>query len=169
MRTAALIIATFTLSALDADAADPAKQTPIPDHCPVTLPTEPLYVAPGEEKAVDPARGIFLYGTDALFTQLASDGRWTGIKSATGTRNKSAWFRKDAQWGDERPYQLVVTAKRIDANRPMITVPRVTNMLVGKEQQEVAMLLMLELPERGCWEVTGNYKSDYLSFIVWLD
>jgi hypothetical protein len=169
MRAAVLITATLTLSALDAVAADQTTQAPIPDQCPVTLPTEPLYVPPGEEKAADPASGVFLHGTDALFTQLASDGRWTGIKSATGTRNKSAWFRKDAEWRHERPYQLVVTAKRIDAAGPMLTVPRVTNMLIGKELEEVAMLLMLELPERGCWEVTGNYKSDYLSFVVWLE
>jgi hypothetical protein len=57
----------------------------------------------------------------------------------------------------------------MDAKRPMLTVPRVTNMLVGKEQEEVAMPLMVELPERGCWEVTGNYKSDSLSFVVWVD
>ena len=144
MRTAALITATLALSALHASAADPAGLSPIPEDCPVTLPTEPLYDPPGDEKPVDPERGIFLHGTDALFTQLASDGRWTGIKSATGTRNKSAWFRKDAEWREERPYQLVVTAKRIDADGPMITVPRVTNMLIGKEQEEVAMLLMLE-------------------------
>jgi hypothetical protein len=50
----------------------------------------------------------------------------------------------------------------------MLTVPRVTNILVG-EKEEVAMLLMLELPERGCWEVTGNYKSDSLSYVVWVD
>ena len=34
---------------------------------------------------------------------------------------------------------------------------------------EVAMLLMLELPERGCWQVTGNYKSDHLSWVTWVD
>jgi hypothetical protein len=103
-----------------------------------------------------------------LFTQLVSDGRWRGIKSATGPRNKSVWFRKDAEWGNEYPYQLVVTAKRIDAEGPMITFPRVTNMIVG-EEEELAMRLMLELPERGCWEVTGNYKSDSLSFVAWVE
>jgi hypothetical protein len=168
MRTTAVVIATLTLSTLDTRAADSEKQTPVPDDCPMTLPTEPLYVPPGQD-TVETGGPVFLYGTDALFTQLHSDGRWRGIKSATGTRNKSAWFRKDAEWGEEYPYQLVVTAKRIDADGPMLTVPRVTNMLVGKEQEEVAMLLMLELPERGCWEVTGNYKSDHLSFVVWLD
>jgi hypothetical protein len=48
----------------------------------------------------------------------------------------------------------------------MITFPRVTNAIFAGE---AAMLLMLELPERGCWQVTGNYKSDYLSFVVWLE
>lgn len=166
MRYAALALASFALVMLDGRAVA-EEQTPIPDDCPVTLPTEPLYVPPGQ-KAAEPG-GVFLYGTDALFTQIYSDGRWRGIKSESGTRNKSAWFRKDAEWGGERPYQLVVTVKRMDAKRPMLTVPRVTNMLVGKEQEEVAMLLMIELPERGCWEVTGNYKSDSLSFVVWLD
>jgi hypothetical protein len=32
-----------------------------------------------------------------------------------------------------------------------------------------AMLLMLELPSRGCWEVRANYKSDYVAFVVWVD
>lgn len=167
MRYAALAYASLALVILEGR-ANADDQKPIPDDCPVTLPTEPLYVPPGQ-KAIEPG-GVFLYGTDALFTQMiSSDGRWRGIKSATGTRNKSAWFRKDAEWREERPYQLVVTAKRIDAVGPMLTVARVTNMLVGKEQEEVAMLLMLELPERGCWEVTGNYKSDSLSFVVWVD
>jgi len=47
-----------------------------------------------------------------------------------------------------------------------ITFPRVNNAIMGKE---VAMLLMLELPERGCWQVTGNYKSDHLSWVTWID
>jgi hypothetical protein len=109
---------------------------------------------------------MFWHGTDGLFTHLYSDGRWRGIKAASGTRNKSFWYRKDAKWLDEYPYQLVVTFKRLDADGPMHTVPRVTNAIMGKE---VAMLLMLELPTRGCWQVTGNYKSDYLTFVVWVN
>ena len=47
----------------------------------------------------------------------------------------------------------------------MLTFPRVNNAIMGKE---VAMLFMLELPP-GCWEVTGNYKSDSLSWVTWVD
>ena len=81
-----------------------------------------------------------------------SDGRFTGIISATGTRNKSFWYRKNSAWREEFPYQFKATAKRFDSDGPMLTFP-VTNAIMGKE---VAMLFMLELP-RGCWEVTGNY------------
>jgi hypothetical protein len=43
---------------------------------------------------------------------------------------------------------------------------RVNNAIMGEEW---AMLTMVELPTRGCWEVSGNYKSDYLAFVVWVD
>jgi hypothetical protein len=168
MRIAALIAASLALVALNVR-TDDEDEKPIPDDCPVTRPTDGEYTLPPPHKPSEPGGLVFLYGSDALFTQLYSDGRWRGIKSATGTRNKSAWFRQDAEWGDEYPYQLVVTAKRIDVDGPMLTVPRVTNMIVGKEAEELAMLIMLELPERGCWQVSGNYKSDYLSFVVWVE
>jgi len=159
------VIASALLLSLNAR-SDDKSQTPIPDNCPVTLPTEPRFIPPAPQKDFGPNSGMFWHGTDALFTHIYSDGRWRGIKEATGTRNKSFWYRKDAKWIDEYPYQLVVTAKRLDVPGPMLTVPRVTNAIMGKE---VAMLLMLELPQRGCWQVTGNYKSDYLSFVVWVD
>jgi hypothetical protein len=95
MRYAALIFASLCLVALDARADDAKTQKPIPDDCPVTLPTEPRYVPLGQ-KVIEPGGSVFLYGWDALFTQIYSDGRWRGIKTTTGTRNKSAWFRKNA-------------------------------------------------------------------------
>jgi hypothetical protein len=110
MRTSALLTTSLALITLDAR-ADDAREQPIPHDCPVTIPIEPRYNPPPLHKAPEPG-SVFLHGSDALYTQLYSDGRWRGIKSPTGTRNKSAWFRKDAEWGNERPYQLVVTARR---------------------------------------------------------
>jgi hypothetical protein len=165
MRHVSLLLATLlTLVALNARADDAEAQKPIPDDCPVTIPVEPRYIPPPPHKAPE-SGSMFLHGSDALYTQLYSDGRWHGLKSANGTRNKLFWYRKNAEWLEEFPYQLTVTAKRIDADEPMIAFPRVNNAVMGKE---VAMLLALEL-RPGCWEVTGNYKSDYLSFVVWVD
>lgn len=165
MRRSAAVITIAILVAGGLSAARAEEPAPIPDDCPVTLPTEPRYKPTPPHKDML-GTSMFLYGSDALFTQLYSDGRWRGIKASTGTRNKSWWYRKDATWLNEYPYELAVTAKRLDADGPMLSFPRINNAIMG---EEVAMLLMLELPERGCWQVTGNYKGDALSFVVWVD
>jgi hypothetical protein len=141
--------------------------TPIPDSCPVTRATaETRFTPPPPSRPLAPDSPWFWYGSDALYTSLASDGRWRGLKSPSGSRDKSFWFRKDAQWLDEVPYQLKVTFRKLGKAGPMFTVGRVTNAIMGKE---VAMLLMLEFPTRGCWEVTANYKDAHTSFVTWVD
>lgn len=140
---------------------------PVPDTCPVTKSTpETRFTPPPPSTPAEPDAPMFWYGSDALYTHLHADGRWRGIAAETGVRNKLFLYRRNPEWREEFPYQLVVTAQRIDADEPMLTVPRVTNAIMGSE---VAMLTMLELPRRGCWQVTANYKSDSLSFIVWVD
>jgi hypothetical protein len=167
MRMTATFVASLALVALEQAGAADQKQTPIPESCPVTRSTpENRFTPPPPHEAAKPSDPMFWYGSDALYVFLSSDGRWRGITSPTGTRNKSFWYRKDPEWLEEFPYQLKITAKRIDADGSMITFPRVNNAIMGKE---VAMLTMLELPERGCWQVTGNYKSDHLSWVTWVD
>lgn len=166
MRIAEIFVASLCLVALERAGAAENWKTPIPNTCPVTRSTPETRLTPTPpQQAGKASDSMFWFGSDALFVSLYSDGRWRGIPSPTGTRNKSFWYRKD-QWLKEDPYQLKVTAKRIDSDGPMISFPRVTNAIMG---EEIAMLLMLELPERGCWQVTGNYKSDYLSWVTWVD
>jgi hypothetical protein len=166
MRMTATFVASLALFALEQAGAADQKRTPIPESCPVTRSTpENRFTPPPPHEAAKSSDPMFWYGSDALYVFLSSDGRWRGITSSTGTRNKSFWYRKNPEWREEFPYQFRVTAKRMDADGPMITFPRVNNALMGKE---VAMLLMLELP-RGCWQVTGNYKSDHLSWVTWVD
>jgi hypothetical protein len=44
-------------------------------------------------------------------------------------------------------------------------VGRATNGLLGSGW---AMLLMLELPTEGCCEITGNYRSELVSMVVYV-
>ena len=60
---------------------------------------------------------------------------------------------------------LSVTARRIDGDAPVVHVADATN---AKLQSGWAMLLMLEIPTSGCWEITGNYRADSLSMVVWV-
>jgi hypothetical protein len=167
MRLARTIVASLALVAIGRAHAAENSKTPIPESCPVTRSApETQFTPPPPHKAAKAGDPMFWYGSDALYVSLYSDGRWRGITSPSGTRNKSFWYRKDAKWLEEYPVQLKITAKRIDTGGPMIAFPRVNNAIMGKE---VAMLTMLELPERGCWQVTGNYKSDQLSWVTWVD
>jgi hypothetical protein len=163
--TAIFVVSLALMSQTPAFAAD-GKRSAIPESCPVTRSTpETRFTPPPPNAAAIPDGPMFWYGSDALYVFLSSDGRWRGIKSPTGTRNKSFWYRKNAEWGEEFPYQFKATAKRFDSDAAPLTFPNVNNALMG---EEVAMLFMLELP-RGCWEVTGSYKSDSLSWITWVD
>jgi hypothetical protein len=166
MRRIALIAIALALVALHSLAVASEHESAIPNDCPVTLPSEPRFIPPAPHADTPADSGMFPIGTEALFTYINSDGRWRGITLSTGTRNKSFWYRKDSDWRDEYPYQLVITLQRLDADGPQVKSPRMTNAIMG---EEYALLTMIELPTRGCWQITGNYKGDYLSFVVWND
>ena len=166
MKVAIALICTVTSVALS-QAAAAEDEAAIPETCPVTRSTAATqFTPPPPSRAMDPGSRMFWYGSDALYTHLSTDGRWRGIKSPRGTRDKLFWYRKDPEWLTENPYQLKVTYRQLTETGPTFTVGRVTNAIMG---EEVAMLLMLELPTRGCWEVTTNYKDAHVSFVTWVD
>ena len=138
----------------------------VPSSCPVTRRPDPPFVPPPPHPAKE--IGSFWLGTNALWTSLAEDGIWRGIVSPRGTRNKFWWWREGWEWDtDLRANEpgLIVTARRLDGDAPLVRAPRVTN---GKLGSGWAMLLMLELPTTGCWEISGNYRSEYLTMVVWV-
>ena len=150
-----------------AAATTSTQETPIPESCPVTRATPETQFKPSSvPRGLAPESMVFWYGSDSLYTALDPGGRWRGIASPAGTRNKSFWFRNNAEWLSERPYQLKLTYRQLDTTGPMYSGAEVTNAIIGKE---VAMLTMLELPTRGCWEVTASYKNAHVSFVTWVD
>jgi hypothetical protein len=167
MKLAIALSCTLPLLTLSQPSAASDEETPIPESCPVTRSTaETRFTPPPPSRPFEADSTMFWYGSDELYTALYSDGHWRGIPSRSGTRNKVFWFRKNAEWLNEDSYQLKVTYRQLGETGPMFTVPRVTNAIMG---EEVAMLIMLELPTRGCWEVTANYKDAHLSFVAWVN
>lgn len=143
-----------------------AADEKVPDSCPVTRPPYPPFVPPAPFPAKETGR--FWLGTNALWTSLDEDGIWRGIVSPRGTRNKFWWWREGWRFDTDRRANepgLIVTARRIDGEAPEVRGPRVTNAFEGKR---TAMLLILEIPTSGCWEITGNYRSEYVSMVVWV-
>lgn len=162
LRISLVLLALVSAYSFVADALEPAHGPP--STCPVTLPSDSSFVPPPPYRK---ETGRFWLGTRALWTSLADDGIWRGIVSANGVRNKFWWWREGWQPDDslaDGP-QLSVNARRLDKLVAPIREPEPTNALVGGQWM---MLVMLEIPTSGCWEITGSYAAEYVSMIVWV-
>jgi hypothetical protein len=67
-------------------------------------------------------------------------------------------------WLVEPKPRLIVTGRRIDGEAPAIAVSNASNAFnfdIGS-----AMLVGVDIPTHGCWEITGHYGGRTLSFVV---
>jgi hypothetical protein len=104
------------------------------------------------------------YGTNQLWTWLDADGTWEMAHDEHGLFDKSFWWRQGYDWRAETTPRLRVTGRRLDAQAPAVTVLDATNGF--KPSMDAFMLLGLELPAEGCWELTGHYHDRSLRFVV---
>jgi hypothetical protein len=139
-----------------------------PASCPVTV-ADPSFVPPAPYPALPPYGQIWI-GTPSLWVASSADGIWRGIRrsAANGpaTANKQFWWRPGYHGPSEPVPRLVVTGRRLDAEAPSITVGPATN-AHHHDFGGWTMLVMPELPA-GCWELTGEYARDRVSFVVWV-
>ncbi|MCW5876406.1 MAG: hypothetical protein KIS85_05925 [Anaerolineales bacterium] len=131
------------------------------EDCPVTLPQE-AFVPPQPHPPQAPY-GMTWYGTEALWTFLTPDGKLYADPLAY----KLWWFREGYNGSLEQKPDLAVTARRLDAEMPLVEVgPPATNGY--HEDFHWGMLTGLRLPSPGCWEFTGHYRENSLSYVVWV-
>lgn len=146
----------------------------VPASCPVTLPPEPAFVPPGPYPTTAPsAPHSFWYGTSGLWTMLNSNGVHSGIPAASKQwpgvalmRNKSFWWSPGFNPKGTPSPPLKIEGRRLDSEAPALPQPWVTN-AHHPDFGGWTMLTMLELPT-GCWEVTGSYGADRVTFVVWV-
>lgn len=127
-----------------------------PEACPVTKPPVKPFVPPEPYPPSAPWSGAFWYGTDDLWTQVAT-GSWP-------LRQKVFWWRDGYSWKEDPTPALTVTARRLDAPAPPVRASDATNAYAPDIQS--AMLVGVDFPTSGCWEVTGRLGDDELSFVV---
>jgi hypothetical protein len=111
----------------------------------------------------------FWLGTDKLWIALPKSGKvWGWGPRAPGQPDLTAkifWGSVDFDYHRKEDYSLKVTGRRLDGDAPPLVVDRVTNALFVPH---AAMLTGVYVPTPGCWEITGDYKGQKLSFVVWL-
>jgi len=109
-------------------------------------------------------------GSEKLWTLRPIDGLWYGLRTVEPDsgheiyRDKVFWWRKGYDWRTENPPQLKVTGKRLDAPAPAL-YPESANPALIKIP---AIVTGINIPTVGCWEITGDYKGDKLTFVVWV-
>ena|SRR5712691_5981430 len=145
--------------ALVARQARPVTQA-VPSTCPVTLAAARPFAEPSPSTA-----SRFWYGSEGLAVLLKAGGRWRGMGAARSYRDKLFWWREGYDGNSEPTPKLVVTGRRLDGESPALATPRTT----GAKHADFggwAMLVALEFPSGGCWEVTGEYGTQKVSFVV---
>ena len=112
----------------------------------------------------------FWLGTEKLWIALPKSGEvWDWVPHAPGHEHdltaKIFWGSLDFDYHRKEDYDLKVTGRRLDGDAPPLIANRTTNALGDPYD---AMLTGVYMPTPGCWEITGAYKGQKLSFVVWL-
>jgi hypothetical protein len=140
----------------------------VPETCPVTKPTDRPFVPPSAYPA-KPGRGYYWFGTDSLWTSLPVIGAWRLGHYESGDptfRQKLFFWRQGYDPRTEPRPNLTVSGRRIDAHAgPLLTDGKGNGSWIKDDQ---FIVTGINFPTAGCWEVTGRYENDELTFVIWV-
>lgn len=104
------------------------------------------------------------HGNNDLTALIPRDGKWYFMGPEHNYRNKFWWAREGYNAYEEPNPELVITAKRLDAQAEIVRRDNATNAM-GNNRGWHAMLTGMEFPSAGCWEVTGTYHEHSLTIV----
>lgn len=136
-----------------------AKPDAVPETCPVTKASDHPFVPPWPYPA-KPRAGGHWFGSDGLWIAPPIDGMFGGF------REKMGWWRRAYDWRVDGAPKLKVTGKRLDSPAPPLVADKAE--AVGIKAPKACMMVGIDFPTLGCWEITGRYEDDELTFVVWV-
>ena len=141
----------------------------VPDACPVTKPSDRPFVPPPPHPA-KPSEGGFWFGSDRLWTGLPVNGTWTGLPHYTPNdptfRQKLFFWRQGYDAQAEGQSKLTVSGRRIDSSAPPLLTDQTSSCSWQGDQSFI--VTGINFPTTGCWEITGRYDNDEVTFVVWV-
>jgi hypothetical protein len=140
----------------------------VPTSCLATKPDQPFI--PPAPYPFKPSAGMFWFGSDRLWTALPVTGTWGGLRHYTPGdptyRQKLVFWRQGYDPHRETQPDLTVTGRRIDGpSAPLQTDGRGHGSWTNDDQ---FIVTGINIPTLGCWEITGHYESDELTFVIWV-
>lgn len=140
-----------------------------PASCPITQPAHPLFIPPSPYPPTPPPRyaGQFWSGTAMLWTMLRTDGTWSRLPYSNGAyTQKVFWWRQTYNYQTDPEPNLTVTGRRLDAPAPPMGASGATNGF--RDDIGSFMVVGVDIPTQGCWEITGQSAGAVLRFVVWV-
>lgn len=136
----------------------------VPASCATTNPIEHPFVPPSPYRT---GRGVNWFGTDRFWTLLPADGIWARGEKTFWFRQEWGYYAND-QWIPQKDAaKLTVTARRLDGPARPAEILKANSSY--REQDWKAFLVGgINFPTPGCWEVSGRYENDELTFVVWV-
>jgi hypothetical protein len=80
---------------------------------------------------------------------------------------KISWGSVDFYWQKEPRPNLKITGRRLDGEAPPLLVAPMTH-IMGPNAGHGSIMSGVYVPTPGCWEITGEYRGEKLSFVVWV-
>lgn len=136
------------------------------EACPLTIAPQPGLIPPElyPPQAPELYRAVW-YGTSALWTMLDPEGEvWSGIPQVHGGMigEKTIWWSDLYNGTNERP--ITVTGRQLDGSASFEGVGPGG----GGFREDIGSFMMvgIEIPAAGCWELTARYGDAELSYVV---
>jgi len=127
----------------------------------------PVFVAPAPRPAPAAPPADYKsswFGTARLWTMLSDDGEiWRQLPTnPNGLSQKTFWWSVDWDSAAEPEPLMTVAGRRLDAPGTFSFGPG-TN---AGADFGTAMLVGIDVPTVGCWEITGRYRAAMLAYTV---
>lgn len=140
-----------------------------PRSCPVTQPPRKPFVPPSPYPSQTSPDG-FWFGSERLWIQLPTDGTWKSLPhyqpGNTAFRQKIQWWRQGYDWRTKHQPPLRITGRRLDSSAPPLATDDHVN--AAGLGDHASMMSGIFIPTVGCWQITGDYKGDKLTFVIWV-
>lgn len=136
--------------------------------CPVTAAPEVLFTTPAPYPLKAPAAN-FWHGDERFWTMLPADGRWYGLpRNDAGLRQKVFWWYPGFDGAKEPAPALKLTARQLDGPGAYVRQGPATN---ARHQDFGGWTILtgIDVPNPGCWEFTGRYRDQMLTFVLRVD
>ena len=165
----ALVALTSSGQQTPPQSASPQTEAPIPASCPVTRRPAREFIPPAPYERDDVA---FWLGTEKLWTFLPERAIWEWAPHEPGREQEVQPLTAKIFWmhlgydsrAEPRP-AIKVTGRRLDGpTLPLLVLPS-TNAFQGPGSAMTGVYV----PAPGCWQITGDYHGNKLSFVVWVE